>query len=158
MSQHSSWLSLTKLVPTRIRSSLLSCSRFSLSRECPWCCIRTHNLFISAKLRWMKSIESLTVPVSVSLQRIQQYSQYTFSGTICHRKKSSWPLQISCLFKPMNVNSIWWHTLQLLRQRRGEHSSYIATGSFSGRDLSRDVEHHDTFQRDPLRCLFVTIR
>lgn len=58
----SSWLKRTRFVPTKIRSSCRSRSRFSLNLEWPWCCIRTHNLFISAKLSKMKSIESLTVP------------------------------------------------------------------------------------------------
>lgn len=67
ISMLSSWLSLTRLVPTRILSSLLSCSRLSRSRECPWCWMRTHSLFISEKFSRIKSIVSRTVPVSVSL-------------------------------------------------------------------------------------------
>ena len=51
-------------VARRRDAHLRSCSRFSRSREWPWCCIRTHNLFISEKLRLMKSIVSCTVPVS----------------------------------------------------------------------------------------------
>lgn len=59
----SSWLRRTRLVPTRILSSCRSFSLFSLSRLWPWCCILTHNLFISAKFRRTKSIESLMSPV-----------------------------------------------------------------------------------------------
>lgn len=59
----SSWLRRTKLVPTRILSSCRSFSLFSLSRLWPWCCILTHNLFISAKFRRTKSMESLMSPV-----------------------------------------------------------------------------------------------
>ena len=56
----SNWDNLTRLVPTRIRSSILSLSFFSRSLLWPWCCMRTHNLFISAKFRRIKSIESST--------------------------------------------------------------------------------------------------
>lgn len=56
----SSWDSRTRLVPTRILSSSLSLSLLSRSRECPWCCIRTHSLFISAKFISTKSTASFT--------------------------------------------------------------------------------------------------
>lgn len=62
----SSWLSRTRLVPTRILNSCRSFSLFSLSRLWPWCCILTHNLFISAKFRRTKSTESLISPVNSS--------------------------------------------------------------------------------------------
>lgn len=62
----SSWLSRTRLVPTRILNSCRSFSLFSLSRLWPWCCILTHNLFISAKFRRTKSMESLISPVNSS--------------------------------------------------------------------------------------------
>ena len=68
MSMHSSCERRTRLVPTRMRNSRLSCSRRSRSREWPWCCIRTHSLFISAKFSWMKSTESITVPESLPLE------------------------------------------------------------------------------------------
>lgn len=61
----SSELMRTRLVPTRIRSSLRSFSRWALSRVWPWCCIRTQSLFISEKLSRMKSIESWIVPCLV---------------------------------------------------------------------------------------------
>ena len=63
----SSWLRRTRLVPTRILSSCRSFSLFSRSRLWPWCCIRTHNLFISAKFRRTKSMESLMSPVISSV-------------------------------------------------------------------------------------------
>ena len=63
----SSWLRRTRLVPTRILSSCRSFSLFSLSRLWPWCCIRTHNLFISAKFSRTKSMESLISPVISSV-------------------------------------------------------------------------------------------
>ena len=50
----------TRFVPTRIRNSILSRSFFSRSLLWPWCCIRTQSLFISAKFRSIKSIESST--------------------------------------------------------------------------------------------------
>lgn len=62
----SNWLSRTRLVPTRILNSCRSFSLFSLSRLWPWCCILTHNLFISAKFRRTKSTESLISPVNSS--------------------------------------------------------------------------------------------
>lgn len=62
----SNWLSRTRLVPTRILNSCRSFSLFSLSRLWPWCCILTHNLFISAKFRRTKSMESLISPVNSS--------------------------------------------------------------------------------------------
>lgn len=43
-------------------SSMRSFSRFSRSREGPWCCIRTHSLFISAKFSRTKRTASETVP------------------------------------------------------------------------------------------------
>lgn len=58
----SNWLKRTRLVPTSKQSSWRSFSRLSLSRVCPWCCMRTHNLFISEKFNKMKSIESCTSP------------------------------------------------------------------------------------------------
>lgn len=64
ISIHSSWLSRTRLVPTKIRSSRLSCSRFVRSLVWPWCCMRTQSLFISEKFRRIKSMESSTVPYS----------------------------------------------------------------------------------------------
>ena len=60
----SSWLSLTRFVPTRILSSILSFSLLSFSLVWPWCCILTHSLFISAKLRSMKSMLSSILPGS----------------------------------------------------------------------------------------------
>lgn len=58
----SSWLSRTRFVPTRIRSSFRSISRFSRSLEWPWCWSRTHSLFISMKLVRTKLIESCKLP------------------------------------------------------------------------------------------------
>ena len=52
----------TKLVPTRMRSSMRSFSLLSFSLVCPWCCMRTHSLFISPKFCRMKSMESATSP------------------------------------------------------------------------------------------------
>jgi hypothetical protein len=69
----SSWESRTRLVPTRIRNSSRSRSRRSLSRECPWCCIRTHNLFISAKFIKIKSMESRTCLVHSTEWKKKQY-------------------------------------------------------------------------------------
>ena len=61
----SSWLSRTRFVPTRIRSSRRSISRFSWSREWPWCCKRTQSLFISIKLVRTKDIESWRPPAGL---------------------------------------------------------------------------------------------
>jgi hypothetical protein len=61
----SSWLSRTRLVPTRIRRSRRSCSRLSRSREWPWCCSRTQSLFISMKLVRTKPIESARLPAGL---------------------------------------------------------------------------------------------
>lgn len=64
---------------------LRSCSRFSRSRECPWCCILTHNLFISEKLRLMKSIVSWTVPESdpVLHKHKQQHAGFPTVTSLC---------------------------------------------------------------------------
>lgn len=74
VSMYSSWLSRTKLVPTSSLSSPLSCSRCSRLRVCPWCCILTHSLFISAKFICMNSTESSTVPDSSALS--VKYTQW----------------------------------------------------------------------------------
>lgn len=76
----SSWLRRTRFVPTRILSSCLSRSLFSLSRLWPWCCIRTQSLFISAKFSSTKSIESLMSPVVSSLQLIRLRTQKLVRG------------------------------------------------------------------------------
>mmetsp|Transcript_23312 Transcript_23312/g.58511 ORF Transcript_23312/g.58511 Transcript_23312/m.58511 type:complete len:203 (-) Transcript_23312:599-1207(-) len=62
MSMPSSWLSSTRFLPTRSCSCWRSRSRRSLSRMAPWCCMRTHSLFISVKLRTTKSTASVTSP------------------------------------------------------------------------------------------------
>mmetsp|Transcript_33662 Transcript_33662/g.79876 ORF Transcript_33662/g.79876 Transcript_33662/m.79876 type:complete len:264 (-) Transcript_33662:699-1490(-) len=60
----SSWLSRTRFFPTRSCSCCRSFSLRSFSCMAPWCCIRTHSLFISVKLRTTKSMASLTLPPS----------------------------------------------------------------------------------------------
>ena len=66
-SMASSWERRTRLVPTRILSSRRSFSLLSLSLVWPWCCMRTHSLFISAKFCRMNWMESSTLP-SLPLQ------------------------------------------------------------------------------------------
>mmetsp|Transcript_8988 Transcript_8988/g.28407 ORF Transcript_8988/g.28407 Transcript_8988/m.28407 type:complete len:202 (-) Transcript_8988:468-1073(-) len=58
----SSWLTRTRLVPTKMRRSCRSASRFALARERFWCWMRTHSRFISAKFCSTKSSASCTVP------------------------------------------------------------------------------------------------
>ena len=60
----------TMFVPTKSLNSSLSLSLLSFWLECPWCCIRTQSLFISAKFKRMNSMESSTVPECSSLASV----------------------------------------------------------------------------------------
>mmetsp|Transcript_82963 Transcript_82963/g.165621 ORF Transcript_82963/g.165621 Transcript_82963/m.165621 type:complete len:217 (-) Transcript_82963:517-1167(-) len=62
----SSLESWARFVPTRMRSSSRSFSLASRSFTGPWCCRRTHSLFISPKLASKKATASATVPPSPS--------------------------------------------------------------------------------------------